>query len=169
MRDKFKELHEIHEQLGVKFIESNEVFEMSDNNIQADYLFDPDHLLAADMVSSNSNKRQQRNSFESNQSKMRDVRCNIETQNSFASNTNGEQIDTAYKMNRTDNNNRYNAKNMTRTASKPLLTYNSMSTVAEGEMYNKRASNKPYRNSPRSGSTDSMHRSKDSGLFHQKN
>lgn len=59
MRDKFTELYKIHDQRGVKFTESNEIFEISENHNQADYLFDADHLMAGDeLIAINSNKRQ---------------------------------------------------------------------------------------------------------------
>lgn len=67
MRDKFSELYKIHDQRGVKFTESNEIFEISDHqNNQADYLFDADHLMAGDETTVNSNKRQRENGDDSN-------------------------------------------------------------------------------------------------------
>lgn len=48
MREKFNQLYKIHDQRGVKFTESDEVFEIADQPIQIDYLFDTDHMMARD-------------------------------------------------------------------------------------------------------------------------
>lgn len=55
MRDKFGQLYKIHDQRGVKFTESDEIFEISENHSQADFLFDADHLMVkAEDISSSS-------------------------------------------------------------------------------------------------------------------
>lgn len=56
MRDKFGQLYKIHDQRGVKFTESDEIFEISENHNQADFLFDADHLMikADDLTSGGS-------------------------------------------------------------------------------------------------------------------
>lgn len=45
MRDQFGQLYKVHDQRGVKFTESDEIFEISENHSQADFLFDADHLM----------------------------------------------------------------------------------------------------------------------------
>lgn len=58
MRDKFAQLYKIHDQRGVKFTESDEIFEISENHNQADFLFDADHLMVkADDTSSGGSRR----------------------------------------------------------------------------------------------------------------
>lgn len=60
MREKFNQLYKIYDQRGVKFTESDEVFEIADHPIQIDYLFDTDHMMAKDNddeTGLNSNKR----------------------------------------------------------------------------------------------------------------
>lgn len=60
MREQFKHLYRIHDQRGVKFSESDEIFEISEQPIQTDFLFDTDHLMIArddDEIAMYSNKR----------------------------------------------------------------------------------------------------------------
>lgn len=63
MREKFNQLYKIHDQRGVKFTESDEVFEIAEHPIQIDYLFETDHMMARDDdeqgVSSNKRTRDQ--------------------------------------------------------------------------------------------------------------
>lgn len=84
MRDKFTELYKIHDQRGVKFTELNEIFEISENYNQADYLFDADHLMACDEKTNNLNKRQRENGDDPNAgvpTKKRVVRSIFDSQN----------------------------------------------------------------------------------------
>lgn len=48
MREKFNQLYKVHDQRGVKFTESDEVFEISENLYQTDFPFDTDHLMVKD-------------------------------------------------------------------------------------------------------------------------
>lgn len=58
MRDKFGQLYKIHDQRGVKFTESDEIFEISENHDQADFLFDADHFMVkADDSTSGGSRR----------------------------------------------------------------------------------------------------------------
>lgn len=87
MRDKFTELYKIHDQRGVKFTELNEIFEISENHNQTDYLFDADHLMACDENPAvNMNKRQRENGDDPNAvpTKKRVVRSIFDTQNADA-------------------------------------------------------------------------------------
>lgn len=45
MRNNFGQLYKIHDQRGVKFTESDEIFEISETSNQDDFLFDADHLM----------------------------------------------------------------------------------------------------------------------------
>lgn len=62
MREKFNHLYKIQDQRGVKFTESDEIFEISEHPNQTDFLFDNDHLIMArddndDVTGVYSNKR----------------------------------------------------------------------------------------------------------------
>lgn len=62
MREKFGQLYKIHDQRGVKFTESDEIFEIFENHNQADYLFDFDHLMVKVEDPSNGGNSSNRNS-----------------------------------------------------------------------------------------------------------
>ncbi|XP_055321638.1 kinesin-like protein KIF18A isoform X2 [Sitodiplosis mosellana] len=47
MRERFNHLYKIHDQRGVKFTESDEIFEISEQRNQNDFLFDTDPLMMA--------------------------------------------------------------------------------------------------------------------------
>lgn len=47
MREKFNQLYKIQDQRGVKFTESDEIFEISEQPNQQDFLFDADHMMMA--------------------------------------------------------------------------------------------------------------------------
>lgn len=61
MREKFNQLYKTHDQRGVKFTESDEIFEIAEQSHQTDFLFDADHLMVKDEITSdntlNTNKR----------------------------------------------------------------------------------------------------------------
>lgn len=63
MRDKFSQLYKIHDQRGVKFTESDEIFEISEHANQTDFLFDDQFMAKYEPSDSMalSNKRMREN------------------------------------------------------------------------------------------------------------
>lgn len=61
MREKFNQLYKTQDQRGIKFTDSDTVFEVSEYPQQTDFLFDADHLMVKDETDSdnvlNTNKR----------------------------------------------------------------------------------------------------------------
>lgn len=161
MRQKFRELHKIHEQLGVKFNESNEIFEISDHHNPTDYLSNPQIGLAGDEISSNFNERQQENS----KSRMRFIRFNVDRRNPHTQRATRDSINTTDELNRAADKLKSQViastsrapETMTRAASKPNMKFRSVTVVPQPNT--QRTFQKSTRRGPRSMSADSMNRS----------
>lgn len=86
MREKFRQVYKVHDQRGVKFTESDEVFEIAENTNQIDYLFDADLLSKDDdnddlSVHANKRNRESGDDIEVIPTKKRVVRSIFDGQN----------------------------------------------------------------------------------------
>lgn len=184
MRTKFSELYKIHDQRGVKFTESNEIFEISDHHNQADYLFDADHLMAEDEIIGNTNKRQRDDDLNGLPTKKRVIRSIFDnadvTQVLTTNSTDDDNMNATFaikpavnkvanKMHATtsralkENNPNVHKgfvvpKVVSKPTTKPLTKVKS--TLVQRDIENKRTPLKSIRRSPRSMAIDPLNRSK---------
>lgn len=179
MRDKFSQIYKIHDQRGVKFSESDEIFEISENHNQADYLFDGDHLtleFSGDEIATIGNKRSRDatgDEFDLVPSKKRVVRSIFDDQKNC--NSNKEHMNVTFAIKPTgdrravkgahsatralkeNNPNVHKGFTMPKPVPKPTITkIKAMPVAAQKE--NKRTPSK-IRRSPRSVSADPLGRS----------